>query len=181
MSQIIQKATYKTATMADAIGKGLIAGMLGTAAITLSQLIEMKLDGRQPSEAPAEAADKVIGAVHRDQDKKEGFSTAVNWGYGTAWGAVRGLISEAGLSGWVASAVHFGAIYSAAQIMLPSMSLAKPVYKQQPKSILLDVLHHAVYAAVTGFVYDALEYSEEKEAIDNLVGIEIDEVTMEYV
>lgn len=181
MNHTIQKAAFRTASTADAIGKGLVAGVIGTAAITLSQMIEMKLDGRKPSEVPAEAADKVLGVAHKDQDSKESFSTAVHWGYGTAWGAVRGIISEAGLNGWVASAVHFGAVYTAAQIMLPSMQLARPVYKRNAGSIVADVLHHAVYAAVTGLVYDALQNAEEAEAMDSLVGIEIDEVTMEYV
>lgn len=179
MNRTVQKVTYRTASTADAVGKGLLAGMIGTAAITLSQMIEMKIDGRKPSEVPAQAADKVLGVVHKDQQKKESFSTAVHWGYGTAWGAVRGLISETGLDGWVATGVHFAAVYTAAQIMLPSMRLAQPVYRQKPVSVLVDILHHAVYAVATGLVYDALQKAEDEEM--QLVEVQVDEVTVEYV
>lgn len=41
---------------AKAIGIGLMAGLAGTAAITLSQTIEMKLTKRPPSTAPVDAA-----------------------------------------------------------------------------------------------------------------------------
>ena len=47
---------YWFAEVAGAIGKGLMAGAAGTLAITLSQMIEMKITKRKPSTAPADAA-----------------------------------------------------------------------------------------------------------------------------
>lgn len=41
------------------LGKGIIAGLAGTAAISISQMIEMKISGREPNDAPAEAVNKV--------------------------------------------------------------------------------------------------------------------------
>ena len=40
-------------TIAGAIGKGLVAGFAGTAAMTISSRLEAKLRGRAPSSAPA--------------------------------------------------------------------------------------------------------------------------------
>jgi hypothetical protein len=43
-----------------ALGKGLIAGLVGTAAITLSQAIERKITGKPTSFAPGDAASKAL-------------------------------------------------------------------------------------------------------------------------
>ena len=40
-------------TIAEAVGKGLVAGLAGTAAMILSSTLEMKLQGREASTAPA--------------------------------------------------------------------------------------------------------------------------------
>ncbi len=44
--------------LGTAIGKGLIAELAGTLAMTLSQMIEMKTTKRKPSTAPADAVKK---------------------------------------------------------------------------------------------------------------------------
>ena len=40
-------------TLASSIGRGLVAGFAGTAAMTVSSTVEAKLRGRAPSSAPA--------------------------------------------------------------------------------------------------------------------------------
>ncbi len=47
--------------VAGAVGKGLIAGFAGTAAMTVSSTLEAKLRGRAPSDAPARATAKMLG------------------------------------------------------------------------------------------------------------------------
>src|SRR3954465_7736232 len=78
-----------------AIGKGLVSGLVGTAAITLSQMIEMKLSKRAPSSAPADAAGKVLGVRPRGPKERERFSNTVHWGYGIAWGLARATLGGA--------------------------------------------------------------------------------------
>lgn len=52
--------------VAAAVGKGLFAGLAGTAAMTLSQQIEMKLSGREPSTGPGDmVADLLASATRR--------------------------------------------------------------------------------------------------------------------
>ena len=84
--------------LASTIGKGLVAGFAGTAAMTVSSTLEAKLRGRPGSSAPADAAAKVLGIQGFATDAaKERFSNLVHWGYGTGWGAARGLLRAAGL------------------------------------------------------------------------------------
>jgi hypothetical protein len=110
-----------------AIGKGLVAGLAGTAAMTVSSTLEMRLRGRAASSAPADATAKVLGiASFTDDAAKDRFSNIVHWGYGTGWGAVRGLLSNAGLSSTAATAAHLAAIWGNEAVMLPVLDIAPP-------------------------------------------------------
>ena len=142
---------------ASAVGKGLFAGAAGTVAMTASSTLEAKLRERGSSSAPADAAGKVLGVQPRDEDGQARFSNIVHWGYGTSWGAVRGLLQVAGLDGGKAAAAHFAAVWGSAQVMLPALEVAPPPWKSEPKEIAIDALHHAVYAVATGVAFAALD------------------------
>jgi hypothetical protein len=71
----------KMGDVAALVGKGLFAGVAGTAAMTASSMIETKLRGRTGSSAPADAAAKVLGVSPVDEDEKARFGTLVHWGY----------------------------------------------------------------------------------------------------
>lgn len=139
------------------LGRGLIAGAAGTLAITISQMIEMKINKRKPSSAPAKAASKVLDVKPATKEDAEQLSNQVHWAYGTAWGIVRGLSSLAGLKRWPATALHFGAIYTTALIMPPALKATPPVREWGAKAISIDAFHHAVYALVAGLVYDEID------------------------
>ncbi len=156
--------------LAGAIGKGLLAGLAGTAAITLSQMIEMKITKREPSEAPVKVASQITGAAPADESQKEKLSNEIHYAYGTSWGVVRGLLGLAGLKGLPATLVHFGAIWATELIMLPKYDAAPPVDEQEPKSVAIDALHHAVYAVAAGLAYDALDAgSANQRKLDGLI------------
>jgi hypothetical protein len=156
--------------LAGAIGKGLLAGLAGTAAITLSQMIEMKITKREASEAPVKVASQVTGAAPADDSQKEKLNNEIHYAYGTSWGVVRGLLGLAGLKGLPATLVHFGAIWATELIMLPKYDAAPPVDEQEPKSVAIDALHHAVYAVAAGLAYDALDAgSNNQRKLDHLI------------
>jgi hypothetical protein len=143
--------------IAEDVGKGLLAGAAGTAAMTLSSMIEAKLREREPSDAPAQAAGKVLGVQPRDPEGKERFSNFVHWAYGTGWGAVRGLIAASGRRGAGATAEHFALVWGTANVMLPSLQVAPPPWKMPPEELAIDGLHHAVYASATGLAYELID------------------------
>ena len=161
------------------IGRGLIAGLAGTVAITASQMIEMHFTERGQSEAPMKVAQQALGVeakgkaeleAEKQQDNsnneeelketveanKAKFSQILHFTYGTSWGIARGLMDLAGLRGAPATLLHFASIWGAAQIMLPAADAAKPITQWSARQIATDVLHHAVYAAAAGAVYDAM-------------------------
>jgi len=143
--------------VAGAVGKGLIAGFAGTAAMTVSSTLEAKLRGRAPSDAPARATAKMLGIKEfEDAVAQARFNDLSHWGYGTGWGLLRGLLSAAGLSPRAATAMHGAAIYGAAQVTLPALEIAPPVVFWAKEEIAIDAFHHAVYAAATGLAYSLI-------------------------
>ena len=141
-------------TIADHIGRGLVAGFAGTAAMTISSTLEAKLRGREPSSAPARATAKVLGIKEFEDPVAEArFNDLSHWGYGTGWGVVRGLLAAAGLSPRAATLAHGAAIYGSAQVTLPALEIAPPAIFWGKEEIAIDAFHHAVYAAATGLAY----------------------------
>lgn len=145
--------------VAEEVGKGLFAGVIGTAAMTVSSTTEMNLRGRGASPAPATAAGKVLGVEPESEEEQARFASLVHWGYGTMCGVPRGLIGAAGLRGTRAAAAHFGVVWGAEQVMLPALGVASPTWKYGMKEAAIDAFHHAVYAGATGVAYAFLSRS----------------------
>ncbi len=143
--------------VAGSIARGLIAGAVGTAAMTVSSTVEAKLRGRGGSSAPADAAGKVLGVQPRDPAGEARFSNFVHWSYGTGWGAVRGLIGLAGLRPPEAAGAHFGVVWGSSLVMLPVLGVAPPPWKQPPAELGIDAFHHIVYAGATTLAWIALD------------------------
>jgi hypothetical protein len=141
-------------------GKGLFAGLAGTAAMTVSSTMEMKLSGRAASETPAQAAEAVLNVEPKDDDSEARFSNLVHWGYGTGWGGVRGLLASTGLPSPLATAAHLGLVWGAEQVVLPALDVSAPVFKYGGKATATDLLHHTVYATATGLAYSYLDRSQ---------------------
>ena len=148
----------KTAdTVASSIGRGLLAGFAGTAAMTISSTLEARLRGRTPSTAPARATAKVLGiSSFEDGVAQARFNDLAHWGYGTGWGVIRGLLAAAGLSHRKATAAHGAAVWGSAQVTLPALDIAPPAIFWPKKEIAIDAFHHTVYALATGIAYEVL-------------------------
>ena len=144
-------------TLATAVGRGLVAGIAGTAAMTISSTLEARLRGRAFSTAPARATAKMLGIREFDSDLAQArWNDLSHWGYGTGWGVVRGLLGATPLSGRAATVVHGAAIYGAAQVTLPALEIVPPSIFWGAEEIAIDALHHAVYATATGVAYAAI-------------------------
>jgi hypothetical protein len=146
------KALTKTAS---AIGDGLVAGFLGTAAMTVSSTVEAKLRRRAASTAPARATAKALGIREFDSDLAQArFNDLSHWGYGTGWGVVRGILGATGMSPAKATAAHGAAVWGSAAVTLPALDVAPPFVFWGRKEIAIDLLHHSVYAVATGVAYE---------------------------
>jgi hypothetical protein len=141
-----------------ALGRGLVAGLLGTAAMTVSSTAEAKLNGREASTTPAQAAGRVARVTPRDKTGELRFNTLAHWGYGTIWGVFRGMLDIAGLRGPLASLLHLTAVWGAEQVLLPVLGVGSPTPSYGAKAAGIDAWHHVVYAGTAGAVYDYIRH-----------------------
>jgi hypothetical protein len=145
--------------LAAAVGVGLAAGLAGTAAMTVSSTIEVKIRGRPGSSAPADAAGKVLGVRPAGEQESKRFGTLVHWTYGTGWGAARGVLAALGLPAPAATAAHLALVWGTEQVMLPALEVAPPATRWGAKELAVDGWHHLVYAGVTGAAYELLDHA----------------------
>jgi len=142
---------------ASAIGDGLVAGFVGTAAMTVSSTIEARLRHRAASTAPARATAKALGIRAFDSDLAQArFNDLSHWGYGTGWGVVRGILGAAGVPAATATAAHGAAVWGSAAVSLPALDVAPPFVFWGREEVAIDVLHHTVYAVATGAAYELI-------------------------
>jgi hypothetical protein len=148
----------KLSTLAEGIGKGIVAGGIGTAAMTISSTLEAKLRGRPFSTAPAKAATRALGIETFDDGiAYNRFSNLVHWGYGTGWGVARGVMRSLGVSPRLATPAHFAALWGSALYSLPKYEVAPPVTEWAAEDIAIDVFHHLVYVAATAAAFELLD------------------------
>jgi len=142
-----------------AIGQGLIAGFCGTAAMTLSQQIEMKLTGREPSTGPGDMVASLLGVEPKGQSERETFSNLVHWTWGTLWGLPRGLISLTGAKGGKATLMHAFIVLVGDFWILHTLAKRPPPWRWPGEELATEVLHKSVLALAAGLVYDTLEHN----------------------
>jgi hypothetical protein len=155
------------ASVAANARKGAMAGVLATAAMTLSSTIEMKLRGRDASSTPADAAGKVLGVQPRDADGAARFGEVVHWSYGTAWGGAGGVLRTV-LPEPAATAAHFATVWGTEVTMLPALDLAPPLPQWEAVEIAIDVLHHLVYAASFAGAWHLINRSETRTGLSGM-------------
>lgn len=145
------------AEVAAAIGRGICSGLIGTAAMTASTTLEMKVRGRRASETPAEALCTLLGIEAVGEEEKARLSRLVHWGYGTSLGALRGLLGLGGLRGRRAMSTFFGVAWGGAAALLPALGVSRPITEWEDEQILTDAAHHLVYALAASLAYEYLD------------------------
>lgn len=128
------------------IGVGLMAGLAGTALMSLAQKVETMISPREPSTAPADAIDEIAGIAPKGKEARQKMSSLAHWGYGTSLGAVRGILAGTPLPRPVADALFFGAVWSAPMAYLPALGVTPPPSEWGGGQIAKDGAHHLIYA-----------------------------------
>ena len=135
-----------------AAGRGVLAGVAGSAAMSVSTNGEMRLRGRPPSDASAKALARVLGVKPRGR-RKQALGIAGHFGTSVALGAVRGLLDRAGAGPRTGGVGLFAIAMTPDAAVVPALGAAPPPWKWTPVEAATSVLHHAVFAAVTNAAY----------------------------
>jgi hypothetical protein len=166
-------------TPAGAIARGLLAGVGGTAVMTVWQEAAAKLrssgdegGGRAEPQtdeerwaqapAPAQLGKRIVeGVLQRPipASKIGLMSNVMHWGYGTGWGAVYGIVqgTRPRRGRAVSSGLAFGAfVWAMSYVQLVPLGLYEPPWKYDATTLALDLSYHLAYGAGLGATYAVL-------------------------
>jgi hypothetical protein len=140
----------------DAAIRGLAAGLVGTAAMTLAEKVEQAVTGRPSSFVPGHTLERLLRLPRRPDDERIGLNLAMHWGQGVLLGAVRGWMAERGLRGPAGSFLLMNLRLLNDQTLENATGVGAPPWTWPVDEQAIDLLHKAIYAFVTGAVADRL-------------------------
>jgi hypothetical protein len=156
----------------DQAGRGLAAGVLGTAGMTSWQHLSARLASSGEDEAPSQdpwedapvpakvARLFIRRALRRDPpaDAIPLLTQAMHWSYGTSWGAVYGVAAGSSPRRRALSrGALFGTfVWAMSYAQLVPMGLYEPPWTYPPAELALDLSHHLVYGVGTALSLQAL-------------------------
>ncbi len=139
------------------LAKGMVAGVAGTIAMTVSERLEMSVSGREGSTVPGQVGAHLLPRQDPNSITDiERLNNPVHWAHGISMGALRGVLDQAGFRGLPASAAHFALLWGGDAALYRALGIADVPWRWDSDELATDLLHKAVYAAVTGAVYDAM-------------------------
>ena len=136
------------------IGRGVVAGVAGTAVMTAFQkFVEMPVTGRPESYAPANFAEKVLPIHPETQEGRTRLNWVSHFSLGAMWGTAYGVAAHSGLRGWKAIGAVFGVVYTGDVIVNAALGLYHPS-RWSTQDLVVDVVDKFVQAAATGIIFD---------------------------
>ena len=134
----------------------MVAGLVGTAAMTAAEKLEQMLTDRPNSYVPAHTLERLLGLASKPDEERLGMNWAMHWGQGMLLGAVRGLMAERGLRGPVGSFLFMNLRLLNDQSLENATGVGALPWRWPVDEQAIDLLHKAVYAFVTGEIADRL-------------------------
>ena len=138
----------------DAVSRGLVAGVIGTVALTLAEKAEMKVTGRAPSSVPGQVGTKLTNRdPARDPDRVERLDPVVHWAHGIGLGAVRGGLDRAGLSPLAATLAFYPLVFGADAALYRALGIADAPWSWPRAELATDLFGKGVLAFATSAAY----------------------------
>ena len=137
--------------------RGLVAGGIGTVALTLAENAEMSVTGREPSTVPGQVGVKLAGREPQDWPQMvERLNPVVHWSHGIALGGFRGLLDAAGLGPVAATAAFVPLVWGGDAALYFALGVAPPPWEWERSELLTDLFGKSVLAVATSLAYEAL-------------------------
>jgi hypothetical protein len=154
------------ATPLGALSRGLLAGGVGTAAMTAAQRIGSRLQSSgggdegpswENAPAPAKVAKRILEGVFDrtvPAARIDVLTQVTHWLYGVAWGGVYGLVQETTLGRPTRTGLLFGAgVWGASYIALVPMGIYEPPWRYPAATVAFDATYHLVYGEAVAAAY----------------------------
>ena len=155
-----------------AVVGGLLAGAVGTASMDTIRYLRYRRAGGQDSWlewefAPVESWDKapdpgqvakrvIEGFTQRELPDRWAFlaSTVTHWGFGSAWGALYGVLAGSLSKPRPLYGLPFATVvWSSGYLVLPEAGLYKPIWEYDAKTLASDLSAHLGYGTGTGAAF----------------------------
>ena len=154
--------------------RGLAAGIVATAAITVSQEVVSRFRGRSQfreqaktprtwadAPAPAQVAKRVSEGVFSYRvTKKQApvVASVVHWTYGCALGCLFGVMQAKAKPPAVLHGLAFGTVVWAwAYVLLPPLKIYEPIWRYPAGTLAVDLSQHLVFGLTLAGAYEGLE------------------------
>jgi hypothetical protein len=136
---------------------GVLAGAVGTAAMTLAEKLEQQWTRRPNSYVPAHTLERLLGLDERPDSDRVALNQAMHWSTGMVVGALRGVMAQAGLRGPRASLLlHLPVRLTTDQTLENATGVGAPPWTWPRSERVIDTAEKGIYSLVTGFLADAL-------------------------
>jgi uncharacterized membrane protein len=140
-----------------ALGVG--SALVGTAAMTTAQRWVYGFTRGEPSEAPVEVGEKLLGALGIEVKKKHrsALGTVMHLAYGKGWGLPFGLIAaRGGRTPRPRDGIALGVgVWLVSLVELPALGVAPPPWRESPAALAEDLGFHLVYGFATAAALEA--------------------------
>jgi hypothetical protein len=148
---------YRVAMLGRAALRGALAGLVGTAAMTVGEKVEQQFTSRPDSYVPARTLTALTTGRRLPASARPPVRNhLMHWGTGAAVGALRGVWAGCGLRGWRASAWHTSLRLATDQTLENATGVGSPPWTWSRRDQVVDLAAKAVYSFVTGAVADRL-------------------------
>jgi hypothetical protein len=161
-----------TITPLAAVAGGVLAGAVGTACMDTVRYVRHRrsggeesplewefgpIDSWQQAPDPGQVARRVIeGFTQRELPDRWAWltSTIMHWTFGSAWGALYGIVAGSLRRPRARYGVPFGAaVWASGYVVLPAAGLYKPIWEYDAKTLADDLTAHLAYGAGTGAAF----------------------------
>jgi hypothetical protein len=141
---------------AELIMQGLLAGLVGVAAMTAAEKLEQAITGRPNSYVPAHTLERLLGLPRKPDRERLGLNWAMHWGQGILLGVARAMMARSGIRGPVGSFIFLNLRLLNDQTLENATGVGAPPWTWPVNEQVIDLLHKAIYAYATGAVVDRL-------------------------
>lgn len=155
------------------LGRGALAGIAGTAAITaastVDQLVTEAIHARKekrkadldvidaivsPWSFSAGVVSKVLGITPNDPQHERRLSVMAHWEYGSSWGLSLAAMRALGVRGVPAMAMLLAGQLTAEMVVMPAFKLSSSPTQWGRRALVSSVYQHAIYAIAAVSVFE---------------------------
>lgn len=143
--------------MRSVLMRGLLAGTVGTAAMTIGEKLEQGVTRRPNSYVPAHTLEGLLGMKHGPDQDRRWLNWAMHWGQGALLGIIRAALGQRGINGPYGSFLFWNLRLLTDHSLENATGVGKPPWDYSTGEQVVDIGHKGVYAFATGLVADALQ------------------------